>query len=152
MRKAGQAGWTRRLRGCARRLSRSQGFTLIELAVALAILGIVIAAAVPTYLSVRNRACDAEAKQILAEARSLAWTHRLEHDDQWPQVIADLGYTTDPATPNLYQRGHWDFSLSYTSDQDPLLILATGQAGSPTDGRLWQLTLGTDGQGTLAGP
>lgn len=118
-----------------------KGFTLIELAVALAILGILVAIAVPTYLSVRNRSYDSEAKQMLGEIRSLAWSYFLEQNG-WPDDLDTLKYSGSS--------DNWTFSLSEGSGES-LDIKATGKA-SPTNGRCWVLNLNEQGTAKLEGP
>jgi type II secretory pathway pseudopilin PulG len=48
---------------------------LIELVVVLAILGILIALAVPRFLAARKKAYKAEADNILQEAKTLEWAY-----------------------------------------------------------------------------
>ncbi|HEY8346218.1 MAG TPA: prepilin-type N-terminal cleavage/methylation domain-containing protein [Symbiobacteriaceae bacterium] len=126
-----------------RKTADQRGFTLIELAVALAILGILIAIAVPTYLNVRNRSYDSEAKQILGEIRSMAWSYYLENDT-FPPTLEALEYNVSGDAAD-----RWDFSL--TGGSTEATIRADGRHRT-TDGRCWVITLKEDGTATLTGP
>src|SRR5207302_7204659 len=59
---------------------KEQGFTLIELVVVLAILGILIALAVPRYLGARKKAYKAEGDNILQEAKTLEWAYYQQYN------------------------------------------------------------------------
>ena len=65
------------------------GFTLIELVVVLAILGILLALAVPRYLGARKRAYKAEIDNILQEAKTLSWAYYQEYD-VFPSALSDI--------------------------------------------------------------
>ena len=60
--------------------SQERGFTLIELVVVLAILGILIALAVPRYLGARKKAYKAEADNVLQEAKTLEWAYYQQYN------------------------------------------------------------------------
>lgn len=122
------------------------GFTLIELAIALAILGILVAIAVPTYLGVRNRAYDAEAKQALGEIRTMAWSYFLEvgsweKADDLAALGMDAGHTTE----------HWEYNV-VANAADSIAICAEPTADAPFDDRAWRLTLDDEGKADLEGP
>ena len=59
---------------------KEHGFTLIELVVVLAILGILIALAVPRYLGARKKAYKAEADNILQESKTLEWAYYQQYN------------------------------------------------------------------------
>jgi type IV pilus assembly protein PilA len=70
------------------------GFTLIELVVVLAILGILIALAVPRYLGARKSALIAEGDNLIQEVKTLAWAHYQQYNsfDTPPVSAAAIGF------------------------------------------------------------
>ena len=74
------------------RRARQLGFTLIELVVVLAILGILLALSVPQYLGARKRAYKEEAGHILQELKALSWAYYQESDTFSGMTAAGLGF------------------------------------------------------------
>jgi prepilin-type N-terminal cleavage/methylation domain-containing protein len=65
-------------------MRRRQGFTLIELMVVIAILGVLIASAYPTYKTFRARAVGSEAIVIMKQLLDAQIIYFLEHNAYFP--------------------------------------------------------------------
>ncbi|MFH2013096.1 MAG: prepilin-type N-terminal cleavage/methylation domain-containing protein [Pseudomonadota bacterium] len=59
---------------------REKGFTLIELMIVVAIIGILAAIAIPNYLSFQKKAKTAEAKTMLGNIRTMEETYFVRND------------------------------------------------------------------------
>ena len=66
--------------------SREGGFTLIELLVVILIIGILAAIAIPSFLSQRNKATDAAAKEVARTAATAAETYALDHNGRYEGI------------------------------------------------------------------
>jgi len=67
-----------------------KSFTLIELIVGLVIVSILIALALPTYMSVKSKAYRAEALNVLSEIQAYAWAYNQEHGGTQAHARWDL--------------------------------------------------------------
>jgi type IV pilus assembly protein PilA len=73
---------------------RSSGFTLIELMIVVAIIGILAAIAIPAYQDYVARAQAAEAVQLLAGAK-MPLTEYFSNNGVWPSLPEQVGITTE---------------------------------------------------------
>jgi prepilin-type N-terminal cleavage/methylation domain-containing protein len=113
----------------SKKRKKQGGFTLIELVVVLAILGILIALAVPRYLGARRSALISEGDNTLQELKTLAWAYYQQYST-WLGVDA----TNFQATFGFSAPAGrcWDYTLGAAGSAANIQLRATGNpAGAP---------------------
>lgn len=113
----------RKLRG------NSKGFTLIELMIVVAIIGILAAIAIPNFLTYQCKARQAEAKTNLGAIRVSQEAYYAEYDTYSSNIDA-LGFVV---------KGTSRYSYSITGGDAGFTATADGQIGQ-VDGDQWVMT------------
>lgn len=86
-----------RIRGA---LVESRGFTLIEIAIVVAIIGLLLLISLPLFSGARNRAYVAEGRVILSEWKSLEWSCLIEKNNDKTKCNTDtlIGWASRPTS------------------------------------------------------
>ncbi len=116
---------------------QERGFTLIELVVVLAILGILIALAVPRYLGARKKAYKAEADNVLQEAKTLEWAYYQQYN-----LFDTTGNNIGLQTPGQM---HWGSPVITGTSNQQVTMSMTGTVSPLVGADTISLLLYSDG-------
>lgn len=127
------------------------GFTLIELVVVLAILGILVGLATPRYLTSRRSALVAEANNVLQELKTTAWGYYQQYNT-WAGLPTGPLAGTNPLGIEPPGGGCWDYSIE-AAGPSSVAFRATGnpspvRCGVLSSGATIDLVLNNDGSAT----
>lgn len=103
---------------------KQKGFTLIELMIVVAIIGILAAIAIPAYQDYTIRARVTEGLEMASSAK-LAVSETAMTNNALPATQAETGYTTPAATVNVT-------SITITNVTATIVITYTAAAGAGT--------------------
>jgi type IV pilus assembly protein PilA len=78
-------------------LTEERGFTLIELLVVILIIGVLAAIAIPSFLSQKGKATDANAKEMARSAAQAAETYQTDHGGQYGAISGTALHEYEPA-------------------------------------------------------
>jgi prepilin-type N-terminal cleavage/methylation domain-containing protein len=130
---------------------KKKSFTIVEIMVALVILGIFAALAVPNYMSIRERALNRAIKPILLMIRTAEKDYRMENGVYYPSgttesSIANINTNLRLGLP-VSASLRWSISL----DASGAGFANATRTGAGADGRIWRIDFPGDANPTCTG-
>lgn len=117
---------------------KSKGFTLIELMIVVAIIGILAAIAIPNFMNYQCKAKQTEAKSNLGSIRTNMEAYRAEHDT-YNATLSSIGFATsgNPRYTYTVAGNTTSFTASASgtinNNQDVWHIIQSGTLTNPTN-------------------
>jgi prepilin-type N-terminal cleavage/methylation domain-containing protein len=121
-------------------MKRTKGFTLIELMIVVAIVGILAAIAIPAYQDYTVRARVTEGLSLAASAK-LAVEETYQSTNAFPATQATTGYVSPTATTNVQSvvitAATGVIVITYTTQARDVVLTLTPTADAATGGLTW---------------
>lgn len=121
-------------------MRHSKGFTLIELMIVVAIVGILAAVAIPAYQDYTVRARVTEGLSLASSAK-LAVEETYQSSNAFPATQAASGYTSPTATANVASvvmtNGTGVITITYTAAAKSVVLTLTPTVDAATGGLTW---------------
>ncbi len=125
-------------------MRNSKGFTLIELMIVVAIVGILAAVAIPAYQDYTVRARVTEGLSLASSAK-LAVEETYQSSNAFPATQSASGYTSPTATTNVASVAITDatgvITITYTAAAKSVVLTMTPRVDVATGGLTWTCTV-----------
>lgn len=126
----------------------SKGFTLIELMIVVAIVGILAAVAIPAYQDYTVRARVTEGLSLASSAK-LAVEETYQSINAFPATQAATGYTSPTATNNVQSvvitGATGVITITYTAAAQSVVLTLTPTPDAATGGLTWRCAVNAAG-------
>jgi len=130
------------------------GFTLIEIAVVIAIIGLLVAIALPSFLGARQKAYSAEVRQIASEWKALDFSCLVEKNFNTSRcdTATEMGWTPPPNSA-VWDFGGYAIECLTAANADAALIGAAGTCtvGTPAATEWTRLSIPGVAGGDMSG-